>query len=144
MGDVIGLCRSYYRCTRAGCSVKKRVERSSDDPSFVVTTYEGQHSHPISLMPHGSFGTLRESSTGHGSAGLVLPPYQNHSQPFDLFTSSPSPSPSPSLGQFRTSTSFSSAFPSICQEGRFDSSLLASLATDHGLLEDIMPLLLQK
>ncbi|CAH1434194.1 unnamed protein product [Lactuca virosa] len=38
--------RSYYRCTSASCNVKKRVERCMGDPSFVVTTYEGQHIHP--------------------------------------------------------------------------------------------------
>lgn len=38
--------RSYYRCTTASCNVKKRVERCMGDPSYVVTTYEGQHIHP--------------------------------------------------------------------------------------------------
>ncbi|KAL7110137.1 hypothetical protein ACP275_05G005700 [Erythranthe tilingii] len=37
--------RSYYRCTNSKCTVKKRVERSSEDPTVVITTYEGQHSH---------------------------------------------------------------------------------------------------
>nr|XP_009412861.2 PREDICTED: probable WRKY transcription factor 48 isoform X2 [Musa acuminata subsp. malaccensis] len=46
--------RSYYRCTSATCGVKKRVERSSDDPAVVVTTYEGQHNHPSPVVPRGA------------------------------------------------------------------------------------------
>nr|AFK33760.1 unknown [Medicago truncatula] len=37
--------RSYYRCTNSKCTVKKRVERSHEDPTIVITTYEGQHCH---------------------------------------------------------------------------------------------------
>ncbi|KAL8101068.1 WRKY transcription factor 23-like [Apium graveolens] len=45
--------RSYYRCTSTSCNVKKRVERSFNDPSIVVTTYEGQHTHLSPVMPRG-------------------------------------------------------------------------------------------
>ncbi|XP_022880504.1 probable WRKY transcription factor 50 [Olea europaea var. sylvestris] len=37
--------RNYYKCSVEGCPVKKRVERDTMDPSYVVTTYEGIHNH---------------------------------------------------------------------------------------------------
>jgi WRKY DNA -binding domain len=54
-------CRSYYRCTTQKCQVKKRVERSYQDPSVVITTYEGKHTHQTPA-------TLR------GSTHLLAPP----------------------------------------------------------------------
>ncbi|KAI9118260.1 hypothetical protein K1719_010592 [Acacia pycnantha] len=37
--------RNYYRCSEEGCPVKKRVERDRNDPKYVITTYEGVHTH---------------------------------------------------------------------------------------------------
>ncbi|GFQ08371.1 probable WRKY transcription factor 57, partial [Phtheirospermum japonicum] len=66
---------SYYRCTNSKCGVKKRVERSCDDPSLVITTYEGQHSHHSvgliprggSLVPHHHSNIMRQEASGSQS-----------------------------------------------------------------------------
>ncbi|KAK1275692.1 putative WRKY transcription factor 28 [Acorus gramineus] len=64
--------RSYYRCTSQKCMVKKRVERSFQDPSIVITTYEGQHTHP-------SPATLRGSTmSGLIGQSMQLAPHHHH------------------------------------------------------------------
>ncbi|KAG2452221.1 hypothetical protein HYH02_003251 [Chlamydomonas schloesseri] len=37
--------RAYYKCTHMGCSVRKHVERSAEDETRFVVTYEGTHNH---------------------------------------------------------------------------------------------------
>ncbi|KFK35417.1 hypothetical protein AALP_AA5G281700 [Arabis alpina] len=78
--------RNYYRCTTDWCDVKKRVERSFSDPSSVITTYEGQHTHDGPLITSKRrFGSNGSASGPHFPS--TLPPrfhqlfdYNNHQQ----------------------------------------------------------------
>ncbi|RLN24689.1 hypothetical protein C2845_PM07G17430 [Panicum miliaceum] len=60
---------SYYRCTTQKCPVKKRVERSYQDPAVVITTYEGKHTHPIPATLRGSTHLLAAQLHHHHHAG---------------------------------------------------------------------------
>ncbi|KAL3369342.1 hypothetical protein AABB24_009932 [Solanum stoloniferum] len=110
--------RSYYRCTTSSCGVKKRVERSIQDTSIVVTTYEGVHSHPCPLTPRGWVGVQPVTTTYGGRVGGGDSGGRSH---YGDYSSS----------LFSTNNSL--------QEKRFWNSSNSSLAKDdHGLLQDMV------
>ncbi|KAL2502463.1 putative WRKY transcription factor 32 [Forsythia ovata] len=47
--------RNYYKCTSAGCPVRKHIERAVDNTSAVIITYKGVHDHdmPVPKKRHG-------------------------------------------------------------------------------------------
>ncbi|GAB2257626.1 hypothetical protein Droror1_Dr00013786 [Drosera rotundifolia] len=67
--------RSYYKCTTAGCPVRKHIERSSNDRRAVITTYEGKHNHNIPA-PRGSsssYNMTTPSSLGANNSYAPVP-----------------------------------------------------------------------
>ncbi|XP_049412642.1 probable WRKY transcription factor 2 isoform X1 [Solanum stenotomum] len=67
--------RSYYKCTSAGCNVRKHVERASHDLKSVITTYEGKHNHDVPAARNSSHVNSGASNTHPTS---VTAPAQNH------------------------------------------------------------------
>uniref|UniRef100_A0ACD5T815 Uncharacterized protein n=1 Tax=Avena sativa TaxID=4498 RepID=A0ACD5T815_AVESA len=63
--------RNYYRCSTEGCNVKKRVERDRDDPAYVVTTYEGTHSH---VSPTTVYYASQDAASGRFFVAGTHPP----------------------------------------------------------------------
>ncbi|XP_051189896.1 probable WRKY transcription factor 26 [Lolium perenne] len=57
--------RSYYKCTYANCSMKKKVERSLADGRITQIVYKGAHDHPKPLS------TRRNSSSSSACAAAV-------------------------------------------------------------------------
>lgn len=65
--------RSYYKCTYQGCDVKKHIERSSQDPKAVITTYEGKHSHDVPVARNSSHAAAAANANANTSSSTSLP-----------------------------------------------------------------------
>ncbi|KAG0588466.1 hypothetical protein KC19_2G245000 [Ceratodon purpureus] len=47
--------RGYYKCSSIrGCPARKHVERSMEDSTMLIVTYEGEHNHPQSASANGA------------------------------------------------------------------------------------------
>ena len=112
-------CRSYYRCTTQKCTVKKRVERSFQDPTTVITTYEGQHNHPIPA-------TLRGNAAAMFPPSMFTPQIRGPTFPQDFFVQMP---------QMGNQGGANSIYPQNLMNNPHQQYQLP----DYGLLQDIIP-----
>ncbi|OIW20499.1 hypothetical protein TanjilG_13565 [Lupinus angustifolius] len=137
--------RSYYRCTTAGCGVKKRVERSSDDPTIVVTTYEGQHTHPCPATSRASLGFMQYRNSGVlGSHHHFVLPHHHQQQFHQALSYDSTTPPLNSTSEFANSSSFSALFQD--QENHHQGFVPSrtTFLRDNGLLQDIVPTQMRK
>nr|AYU71090.1 transcription factor WRKY3 [Lilium regale] len=72
--------RSYYKCTSVGCNVRKHVERASNDPKAVITTYEGKHNHDVPAARNNSHNTAGPAATNN--IHMRVPNANSNNQPF--------------------------------------------------------------
>ncbi|KZV40655.1 putative WRKY transcription factor 32 [Dorcoceras hygrometricum] len=77
--------RNYYRCTSAGCPVRKHIEKAVDNDSAVVITYKGVHDHdmPVPKKRHGSKSVPIVDDTCDSMDNLkniIMKPYQSQTQ----------------------------------------------------------------
>ncbi|KAK3020870.1 hypothetical protein RJ639_045298 [Escallonia herrerae] len=74
---------TYYRFTSQKCTVKTHVERLFEDPSVVITTYEGQHNNQSPTTLRGNAAALLSAlTTPQELFAQILPNNQAHPNSF--------------------------------------------------------------
>lgn len=122
-------CRSYYRCTSQKCTVKKRVERSYQDPTVVITTYEGQHNHQCPA-------TLRGNAAGMLSPSLLASASMRPNFPQEFLLSQFLPSAHNNQGVNIPSSMY---YQNLNISPQQQQQQLGNQVPDYGLLQDLVP-----
>lgn len=111
------------------------MERSFTDPTIVVTTYEGQHTHPSPVMPRQNFAGAPPGSGGVSATSFTMPMPRTLSHYQQQHQQSLINPLSPSNFAFN---GFLANNPGLLRDTRFCTQG-AALLKDHGLLQDIVP-----
>ncbi|GFP83626.1 probable WRKY transcription factor 32 [Phtheirospermum japonicum] len=69
--------KNYYRCTSAGCPVRKHIERAVDNTNAVVITYKGVHDHDTPV-PRKRSGP--KSAVSSANSPITLDDLQNNTK----------------------------------------------------------------
>ncbi|KAG9146794.1 hypothetical protein Leryth_005115 [Lithospermum erythrorhizon] len=92
--------RSYYKCTSAGCTVRKHVERASHDLKSVITTYEGKHNHDVPAARNSSHVNSLGSSNQSTKATSAVQSLVHRPEPSQIHNSMAGFERPPALGSF--------------------------------------------
>ncbi|KAJ8765132.1 hypothetical protein K2173_010621 [Erythroxylum novogranatense] len=92
--------RSYYKCTSAGCTVRKHVERASHDLKSVITTYEGKHNHDVPAARNSSHANSTSSNTMPVQGTTALQTHPHRPEPSQVHNSMPRFERSAPFGSF--------------------------------------------
>ncbi|KAL6603996.1 hypothetical protein ACP70R_044357 [Stipagrostis hirtigluma subsp. patula] len=101
--------RGYYRCsTDKDCKARKQVERCRTDPTTLIVTYTGEHSHPVPLHRNSLAGTTRNKTTlppaPTSPADEPPPSTTTNTKPQSSASASAGLSPSPTTGRLRSTS----------------------------------------
>lgn len=112
--------------------MKKRVERSSQDPTTVITTYEGQHCHHTAVgFPRGLSSPYESAYARQLAPSLAVQPVNYSRQQFnDQVHAIGSSQPRPQLVSSESGDHLSHTLPQASTQGS---------NVDQGLLDDIVP-----